>query len=152
MRILAADGLDEGHGRQIASAERAEEVIDVVLMIRCITRADATDGPWTDMVGIGRRGVVLERLVMGHIVAFVDPGYRGGGIALTTGRTVGIDDTQIESALEPSPSDARAVEQVTNVWSAQLNFVTGRGRTNVANRVGITDKRQTAIAIAYPVT
>src|SRR5262249_39963460 len=117
MRILAADGLEEGHGRQIAGVKSAKKVLDVILMIRHISQADATHGTRTQMVGIGRRSIVLERLVMRYVVVFVHAGYWGGSIAGTTSRTVRIDDAQVESTLEPAPGNTSAIEQVTDVWS-----------------------------------
>src|SRR5215831_19081107 len=152
MGVLAADGLQEGYGRQIASVESGEKVVDVVLMIRRVGEPNATYRAWTQMVGISRRGIILERLVMGYVVAFVHAGYRRGSIAFTTGRTVGGDGIQIESTLEPAPGNIPAVEESTDVWSTQLNFVSSRGRAHVIDRVGIANKRQTAIAIANPVT
>src|SRR6516162_4826117 len=102
MRILATDGLEETHGRQIAGAKSGKEVVDVVLMIRRISGTDATHGIRTHMVGISRRKIVLERLVMGYVVVFVHARYRGSGITGTTSRTVAaIDGTQVESAFEP---------------------------------------------------
>src|SRR5215469_767801 len=116
-------------------------------MIRRVSGADATYGAGTQMVGVGRRNIVLKRLMMGYVVAFVHAGYRGGGIAVTTSRTVAIDDTQVESALEPTPGNSCAVKQGTDVRPTQLNLGACRGRTHVTDRVSITNQRQTAVTI-----
>ena len=55
MRILGADGLEEGHGRQIARLQRGVEVLDVVLMIGWIGLADRAD-----RVGRGWFGLAVE--------------------------------------------------------------------------------------------
>lgn len=68
--------------------------------------------------------------------------------ALATGRAIGVDVTQVESALEPAPSDAGAVEQVADVSSPHLYL--GAAGTNVAERVRIANHRQSTVAIADP--
>ena len=62
-------------------------------------------------------------------------------------RAVGVGHRQVEAALEEAPGHAARVQQVADVLSAELHQRAGCGRADIANRVGIADQREAAVAV-----
>ena len=94
------------------------------------------------------RGVVLERLMMRNVVGLLRVGDGRGVAALAAGRAVGIDGAEVEAALEESPGDAGGVQKVADVLAAELDRLAGGGRADIADRIGIADEREAAVAVA----
>ena len=157
--VLECRRLEEAHRRQVAGVQRGEEVVDVVLMIGGFGIARAGNLAVADrrhrararMGRIARRGVVLERLVVRNVVGRVEgKGPRRGRIAepLASRRPVGVDDREIETALEPAPGDASHIEQIADVAACHRDLVDGRVGAGVEQRIGIADHREIARAFA----
>src|SRR5947209_19977467 len=99
------------------------------------------------MMRVGRRGVVLERLVVGVVVLLVGSLNPVGALHLMClgalsrvsrrKRHVGP-----EAALEPSPGGALLVENVADVAAREVNLV--GGRAVVEGGIGIADERPVA--------
>src|SRR6185312_4541521 len=96
------------------------------------------------MLGVGGRGVVLEGLVVGDVVADVAPDDLGAVIATAAGRAVGIGEVEVEAALEPTPTDAGGAQQVADVASAHGEGGAGGARARIADGIGIGDVGQRA--------
>ncbi len=117
-------------------------------MVRRIARlADRADPARPRVRRIRRRGVVLERLVVRNVVGLLHAGHRRGGRALAAGRAVRVDGVQREAAGEEAPADVLRVEQVADVLAAEGDLVVGRARTDVADRIGVADQGQAAVAV-----
>ena len=79
--VLIGRRLEEAHGREVAGLQGRPEVGHVVLVVGAavIAGADGRDRTRANMLRIGRRGVVLERLVVRDVVGALDVDERRGG-------------------------------------------------------------------------
>src|ERR1700694_2920823 len=111
MPVFKRGRLQETYSRKVAGLERAEEVVDVILMIRRIRRVGmrnqaVTDGGDRTRAGVGRiprRCIILKPGMVRNVVNRRELGCpRRGRIGLSsaTGRAVGIDDAEIEPTHE----------------------------------------------------
>src|SRR5579885_1200228 len=84
---------------------------------------------------------------MGDVIAG-GAGQARRAAALASGGAVRVGDRQVETAHERTPRDSRGVEQIADILAGHLDLVAGGCRANVANRVGVADQRQSAVAVA----
>ena len=88
------------------------------------------------MRGICGGSVILERRVMGNVIALCPDDWRSG-LAIASRAAVRIHDVEVEASAEPSPSDISRVEQIADVLSRHLHlFAAG---AHIAERIRITD-------------
>ncbi len=138
--ILITRRFQEADGREISRFDCCIEIVDVVLVIGGIALvADGGHRSRTSVRGIGCRRVILERLMVRDVVGFLGVGDERSRTARASRAAVGIGEAEVETALEKSPGHSRLIEQIANVGAAQLYGVSGRGRANVADRIGIAD-------------
>src|ERR1700722_12452012 len=114
MAILRAVGLKVAYRRQISGSGGPHEPTQIVLVIRLTRVTDFRQVLRSRMVRVGRRQVVIERVVMGAVGRFgraVDAVGGGGAdrFAIDHGR-------RGETALEPSHEMPRAVSNVPMFW------------------------------------
>src|SRR5262249_49810582 len=124
--------------RKIAGVERGPEVLDVVLMVGLIPGvADQCIGSRRQVVGVGRRRVILEGLMVWYVILLrfaIASGMGHGAIA--------------KAALEEAPGDAFLVKEIADVLARQGYRLASRAF--VKSRLGIADHgvaRQVAAGI-----
>src|SRR5947209_19126623 len=117
MPILVGRRLQVRHLGHVARRQRRPEVGQVVLMVGLVGVPDHGYRARWQVVWIGRRGVVLERLVMGAVVLLHWTEHAVGALDLMRGRTLGRSTAARviwtggrKATLEPTPGRPRAVE------------------------------------------
>src|SRR6185369_12641554 len=113
--VLRGFGLQESHGRQAVFKQRGPEVFQVVLMVGLIRLTNEFRVAGRKVIGIGRRFVILKRLMMRNVVARSAGRGQTCGYRAASGGTVGILASEPETALEPAPGDVLLGEQVTDI-------------------------------------
>src|SRR4029077_12605721 len=131
---------------KVASCDCGEEVANIVLMVGGAGVSNLRQGSWTGMHGVGSRGVVAEKRVVGNVIA--DGCREAFGASGASRGAVGIDDGEIETAHESAPSHAGRGEEVTDIFSAHLSLGAGCAGTNISDRIGIADHGERAITAA----
>ena len=149
MAVLVGRRLEEAHGREVAHLEGRPEVGHVVLVVGAavIRGADDVGRTRTHVLEVGRREVILERLVVRDVVGALDVDERRGGDTAAAGRAVGILGGQVEATFEEAPADVLGVEQVADVLARHQRGRVLRVRADVAGRVEVADHRPVAVAV-----
>ena len=150
MPVLERRGLQETHGRQVARLERGEEVIDVIIVIGRIRRVGMRDQAVTDglnrtRTGVGQiagRCIILEPCMVRDVVHRREcrrARHRRIGVPQATGRTVGVDDRQIEAAHERTPGDVLFIEEITDVLPRHRDLIERGIGADIPQRIAIAD-------------
>ena len=150
MPIFERRRLQEAHGRQVTCLERAEEVMDVILVIGRIRGVGMRDQAVTDGLDRARTGVrripgrriVLEPGVVRDVIHRCERrrARRGRvGFPRAAGRAVGVDDGEIEPAHERTPGDTLGIEQIADVLAGHRDLIERRVRADVLQRVAVAD-------------
>ena len=133
MASLVRRRLDEGDRGQVVGAERGPQRVEVVLVVRLIAlMADQRGRARRQVMGIGGRLVVLERVVMLVILRAAQRLRRGRA------------RLRREVAIEPAPGDRFRVEQVADVVPGHLDLGDGRRVTVVETRIEVRNHRAVA--------
>ena len=142
--ILERWSLQEVYGWEVAGAHGSIEVIDVIVVIRLTTVTNFSDIGWPGMCWVGRRSPVLEKRMVGNIVA------SGGGDACRSAsaalRPIGICDRQVEATHERAPAHAGTVQEIADVLAGQLHLVARGSGANVANRIRVANNSERTTA------
>src|ERR1700678_2141862 len=135
MGILVRRGLEETDSRKIPRFQGVEKVVGIILMVAGITlKSDAGDAGWPRVIGVPCAGVVLERLVVLHVIAFGQSRGRRNRTSAAARAPIRIGNCQIETALEPAPAKPGAIEQITDIFPGQLCVERGALRAGVVER------------------
>src|ERR1700730_9555561 len=112
--------------------------MNIVLMVRGIGAANRRNRAWAVVVQIGRRRVILERLMMGDIVELFYAGHGRSVRPLASLTSVRIGDGEIESTLKVAPPYAFRIQQIADVFTGRHRYIVTRC-TDVARRLWIAD-------------
>src|SRR4029077_2231409 len=66
--ICVSWSLEEADRGKVASCDCGEEVANIVLMVGGAGVSNLRQGSWTGMHGVGSRGVVAEKRVVGNVI------------------------------------------------------------------------------------
>ena len=123
MGVLVRLRLEVTDSRQVSRVQRIEKVVEIVLMVGCVTRqTDTRHAGRARMGGVGRARVELERLMVRHVIRFRQPGDGRHSAPVAARGPVRIGDREIEAALEPTPGKSGGVEQIAHV-ALPLKFI-----------------------------
>src|ERR1700722_11557497 len=137
MAILRAVGLEVAYRRQISGSGGLHEPTQIVLVTRLTRVPDFRQVLRSRMVRVGRRQVVIERVVMRAVGRFrraVDAVGGGGAdrFAIDHGR-------RGETTLEPSPRNAAGAEQRADVLVGALQAHYVRAAAIIERGIRIAD-------------
>src|SRR4051794_17891819 len=115
MTILKCWRLEEAYRRHVPCLYRRVKILEVILVVRRVSRMTNRDrGRWPEVQRIGRRRIVLKRLMVRDIIS--RSGNYGGTRRTCAARgSVGIRDLKVKASLEPAPSRADGIQKVADV-------------------------------------
>src|SRR5437879_6472096 len=141
MTVLEGGRLEEAHSREIPRPYSSVEVQQIVLMVSRTAISDFGQRSGTGMSPVESRSPVVKKGVVRNVVLCGDSIH---GIGRTPGATrsaVGIDNGQIETTHERSPSHAYRAQQIADVLAAHRDLISSGIRTNISDGIGIANHR-----------